>query len=176
MRKFLNNPVVVVALALAAAALVYQQVATGAKPGPARVALPMEAYPPEEDTLDHGETPATLDANLFAFKVPAHVRDPFAARPRDFVAPPVEEHGNLPQTTFTVSAVWMQNDQVLAVVNQQIRRVGEMVGFVTVDSITRDGAWIRHGQGREFVAVGRHVSLTPPPRSAAAARLLAVAP
>ncbi len=100
------------------------------------------------------------DAAAPAAAVPA--RDPFAARPRISLAPPVVDTAHL-------TALWTENGETLALVNDRILRPGDAVGLMRIESATQEGIWFAHAQGRDFVALGGTFTLTTPAAAAVVA-------
>ena len=177
MKKLLNNPWVVGALALLALAFVaHSLIPAGGGSGVAFVA--------EEpvDLADHGdETPASgrnaesiRDALKNLPGLGATLRDPFS--PRAKAAPAVEapvEKTPAPDIVETIrlTALWTQDGATYALINDKICRVGDKVGRLQLESATQDGVWVKHWKGRDFVGLGASFTLTTPALKAAALSL-----
>jgi hypothetical protein len=61
-----------------------------------------------------------------------------------------------------VSAVWIQKESNLALINGRIVAAGEEFGRLKFESASSDGVWFTHWKGRNFVAVGSDFSLSTP--------------
>lgn len=113
---------------------------------------------------DGAQAPVAAEPRPPAGGAEAPGRDPFAARPRLSLAPPVVDTAHL-------SALWTQNGETLALVNDRILRPGDAVGRMKIESATQDGVWVAHAQGRDFIALGGTFVLTTPAVLAAAVAL-----
>lgn len=169
MRKLLNNRWFVSLLGVAALAFVWLSVAnksavhyTGA-PQPAEEPLP--AAEPETGEPRLSEHDALKQ--LARVSVP---RDPFASRPlaETSSSASTDRKPEQPDIVETVllSAVWTQNGATLALVNGQIRAVGDMIGRIKIESASPEGVWLSHWQGRNFIAPGESFTLKTPARLA----------
>lgn len=143
------------AAGLAARALLGPGAETGSRPHAVRPLVPA----PEA-----AEAPAAADPAPLAADAAGPARDPFAARPRLSLAPPVVDTAHL-------SALWTENGETLALVNERILRPGDAVGRMKIESATQDGVWVVHAQGRDFIALGGTFVLTTPAATAAAVAL-----
>ena len=104
-------------------------------------------------------------ANVFAvvrnLQLPTSLRDPFAVHVK--VDPTVEKVA-VPDAVDSVhlSAVWTQDNQTLVVINDRICQKGDEIGRIKIDAVTRDGVWLAHWKGRDFVRVGGSFTLNTP--------------
>jgi hypothetical protein len=89
-------------------------------------------------------------------------RDPFAARPTAVLANEnsVEAPGKM--ETLKLAAVWLQGADGFVAINTQVYRVGDVVAGASVESVTREGAWMQLPSGRQFLPVGREVTYAAP--------------
>lgn len=165
MRKLLNNPRFVGLLAAAAVIFVVYSV------WPARTRTSDVAVNGNERMVmgsslqETSPTPARLSprAAVKELVVPAVLRDPFRARA---VAPPAVtvEKAKAPDPTesVNVSAVWVQGNVTYALINRRVYQVGDHIGGLILESANRDGIWLSHWKGRDFVAVGGAFTLATP--------------
>jgi hypothetical protein len=144
------------AVAMAARALLAPGLETRLAPGRAHAA----PSPAPAAAL----APAPAEPAALAGAAEVSGRDPFAARPRLSLAPPVVDTAHL-------SALWTENGETLALVNGRILRPGDAVGRMKVESATQDGVWVAHAQGRDFIALGGTFVLTSPAIPVAAVAL-----
>lgn len=172
MRKLLNNPWVVVGLACAALGLVARTVLSQSS----------SSAPPSETALDqNGSDASSGDASAASSIDPkaalkemavSSLRDPFVSRTSAAIATVVAQTPEPDLTdSVAVSAVWIQNGKTYLLVNNQVRQVGDQIGRITLESATREGVWLRHWKGRNFVSVGGAFILVTPAREAAALSL-----
>lgn len=172
MRKLLNKPWFVGLLALSAIAFVVHALL------PARE-LPVSSEPAvaevsEETAPEPGvavpTSPAAIRAALKDIGASPSLHDPFAPRAKS-----VAQSERAPEPDFTdtvkVSAVWIQDGKTYVLINEQIFKVGQRVGRFVVESANREGVWVSHWKGRDFVTVGGAFTLTTPSRQAASLNL-----
>ena len=115
-----------------------------------------------------GETSAGDAAHGTAWSVvqkisiPGPFRDPFAMGVKD--DPAAVEKAPEPDVVDTVhlSAIWTQGGRTLVVINDRICQDGDKIGRLRIESATRDGVWLSHWKGRNFVSIGGDFSLTTP--------------
>jgi len=157
----LNNRWLVAGLSLLAMVLAGRALLA---PGsdPARVSARPRSLRP---ALEAPVAEPVADAAVPAASAGVHGRDPFAARPRVSLAPPVVDTAHL-------TALWTENGETLALVNERILHPGDAVGQMKIESATQEGIWVAHAQGRDFIALGGTFVLTTP----AAAAVVASAP
>lgn len=172
MRKLLNQPWFAAVLAAVALAFVGYTVLAN------RTATVSYAAP-EADTGIVAEdgtviaNPTGSQAIFAAFKdlsVSGPPRNPFLARIKPAATGANLERPQQPDESESVNvgAVWIQAGSSFALVNGRIVRAGERVGRVEIESVNRDGIWLTHWKGRDFVPVGGGFTLTTPARQAAA--------
>lgn len=164
MKKLLNKPWFVAALALIALVLV------------GRSALPWlkTAEPPpsaeasaETEAVAAPKASPSIEMALQAVTVPATLRDPFAARmhPEAVSAEPAEPDS---VDTVLLSALWTQNGETWVLINGRILQPGDDIGRLKIESASQEGVWIAHWKGRNFISLGGTFTLnTPASRSAA---------
>ncbi len=169
MRKYLNNPWIVTALAVAAIAFVWFSLApTAATPSAdALAALPapaeVDAQPTAEpSTTDSPPRQTALEA-LKLLVQPKITQDPFASRATNEPAKTLEKTAD-PDLLDTVrlSALWTQNGTTLVLLNERICNVGDAIGRLTIESATPQGVWLSHYKGRSFLALGKSFTLRTP--------------
>lgn len=106
-------------------------------------------------------------ANVFAIvrnlQLPAPMRDPFAIRVKAAVETAVEKVA-VPDAVESVhlSAVWTQGGKTLVLINDRICENGDEIGRIKIDAVTREGVWLSHWKGRDFVRVGGSFTLNTP--------------
>jgi hypothetical protein len=164
MRKLLNKPWFVAALAVTAVGLcAYESLGSPkAAKRPARIdpgVVSGGAALPEPDAT--APTASSLAA-IEALEV-ASSRDPFAPRPVPN-APAAAETATGSLETLRLGAVWLQGGEALAAINSRIFRSGETIGAATVESVTREGAWLVLPSGRKFLPVGAELTHKVPAR------------
>jgi hypothetical protein len=173
MKKLLNNPWFVGALALAAVAFV------------ARTLIPARAGVPVAEIVDSGEmassevvTPSAGGAGdiqdaLKEISVTPNARDPFSPRAKAAAVQTIVEKTPLPDIVETIrlTALWTQDGATYALINDRIQCVGDKVGSLTVEKVTQDGVWVTHWKGRDFLGLGASFTLTTPALKAAALSL-----
>jgi hypothetical protein len=177
MKKILNNPWVVGALALAAVAFVANSLIPAGGGGSG--VLPAEDAGAYEDTTETVVADGASDSGSIrdAMKeLPqgSTARDPFASRKKAVaVAAATEEKVTAPDIVETVrlTALWTQDGETFALINNRVCRSGEALGGLTLESATQDGVWLTHWKGRDFVAIGASFTLTTPALKAAALSL-----
>jgi len=168
MKKFLNNPWVVTALAVAAIAFVWSALAPTTAP-PSRTDATAALAPAPEETKTTTEAQLVGDfvlSSMDALKqilLPKSSRDPFAVRT---AAEPTAsiEITNEPELVETVhlSALWTQNGATLILINDHIRTVGDTLGRIKIESATQQGVWLSHKKGRSFLSLGKDFVLRTP--------------
>lgn len=172
MRKLLNKPwfvavLAVLAIALIARSLLPSRVLTTAGGGASTSDEPTESAVAVETTPPAPSSPGAIRAALNELAIPASLRDPFASKTKA-VAVTVER---VPEPdiseTLRVSAIWIQDGSSYVLANQHIYKIGDRVGRCTLESANRDGVWVSHWKGRDFVAIGTAFTLTTPARQAA---------
>jgi hypothetical protein len=178
MRKLLNNPWVVGALALAAVLFVggslYQQLhptvsyaappATGPAVEPALADASAPAGEPEP------ARPRSLRAALLALVFPENLPDPFAPRAGELRSPAGTPQAEAPDVVESVqlSGIWRQDGTELFVLGGKICRIGDRIGRITIDAAGLHGVWLSHWRGRDYLEVGKVFTLVTPARAAAA--------
>ncbi len=106
-------------------------------------------------------------ANIFAIvrnlQLPAPMRDPFAVQVKE-VAETAAEKAVIPDAVESVhlSAVWTQDGKTLVLINDKICENGDEIGRIKIDAVTREGVWLSHWKGRDFVRVGGSFTLNTP--------------
>lgn len=173
MRKLLNKPWFVALLAIAAVVFVVTSLPSRHSFAPSadqnNQEVPADQTGGEaEATASPGKGPSIRNA-LKELSSTTGLRDPFVSRNAVTAAP--TETVVEPDLTdrVAVSAVWIQDGTTYVLINNQVHRVGDRLGRFTLESANRDGVWVRHWKGRDFVAVGGDFTLTTPARQAAAA-------
>lgn len=169
MRKWLNKPWVVALLAVAAVFFVVQSLRDS---GHTRVRAPAVHDQPFTEAADEampGEPQAaTLADALKALSLNENLPDPFEPRrPRTDDAVAGLERVPDDVETLHLSAVWRQGDEQLAFVNGRIVRAGESIGRITFETFERDGVWLTHWKGRDFLRLGDEFTLITPAAHAA---------
>ena len=167
MKKLLNNPWVVGALALAALALV------GMSLLPKRASNEAQVYSTEgsasAELADHGselgEGGATdVSAALKELAIAGTPRDPFSSRTKAALIAPFDEQTPVPDSvdTLRLSAIWVQGATTFVLINGSIRQVGDEFSRFKIESTSRDGVWVTHWKGRDFLSLGVDFTLTTP--------------
>ncbi len=170
MRKLLNKPWVVALLATAAIFFVVQSVRDRSRSGAVRSAQPAEAAAewPVDDAVPVVPGETTLVEALRSLSLSENLPDPFEPR-----RPRAEDTGDglerLPDETETVhlSAIWRQEDEQLAFINGRIVHAGESIGRITLETFEREGIWLTHWKGRDFLRLGQEFTLITPAANAA---------
>lgn len=171
MRKFLNNPWIVTALALIAVAFVWMSL----RPTPVVIA-PQETVIAEnpgfeevsaEETIAAETAPTSIEEALKAIAVAGIARDPFAGRPK-VAAIVMSTAPVVPDIVDTVklSAIWTQEGRTYVLINGRVHQAGDEISRITIESATQDGVWLAHWKGRDFVSLGADFTLVTPDRSA----------
>jgi hypothetical protein len=167
MRKLLNNPWIVTALALAAVAFVGSSLWPKQMRGAAAVAAEntsSDASPVSDQALASGEGAIlSVDQALQSLAVKTLPLDPFAGRPKP-IAEDTAEQIRSPDTVETVklSAVWTQEGKTFALINGQVHEAGDSIASITIESASQDGIWVGHWKGRNFVGLGSDFTLVTP--------------
>jgi hypothetical protein len=175
MRKLLNNPWVVGALALAALAfvgmpLLPRQSAGGSPDSQSSVVVDDAVSVDEtgEETLPAGAAPSDIALALKELAITTPLRDPFAARIKTLPASVIAEQAPVPDSvdTLRLSAIWIQGANTFVLINGAIRQAGDAFSRFKIESATRDGVWVTHWKGRDFLSLGTDFTLiTPAARS-----------
>ena len=169
MRKLLNNPKVVAALALGAVGAVGFSVWSEMKPPAVQTsAAPAEpvqtfAEPEADPDFSAAERPVDEGWTALAALAAKPRRDPFAL-PRGLSADVAEAELPDVEETVQLSAVWSQAGRTLVLLNGRICGVGDKVGRVSIERASDDGVWLRHWKGSEFLKVGSRIVLRTPAR------------
>jgi len=175
MRKLLNNPWIVTALALVAAAcvgfsLMPSRTASGRGMPESREAL-TQAEPVANSNANEPGQPTVIEA-MKELAVTTLPTDPFASRAKPVVEAVTAEV--VPETVDTVrlSAIWTQDGATFILINGQIHQAGDEISRIKIESATQDGVWVAHWKGRDFLTLGSDFTLvTPGQRASAGARL-----
>ena len=164
MRRLLNNPWVVAALAVAAIAFVgFSLVPTTKVPSFVATAEPEAQAVTELPTSD---TPHVSAQDALKQLPRATVtRDPFATHATTELVQEVEQKQE-PDFVDTVhlSGIWTQNGATFVLINEHVRCVGESVGRLQIESASQDGIWLTHWKGRSFLELGKSFVLKTPAR------------
>lgn len=172
MRKLLNKPWVVALLAFAAVALVAQSLLDRPKRRPQRAVATDAALALEDSALPASAVAGSIPEALASLSFPESLPDPFAPRAKRVVEVVVENRETGADVTETVhlSAIWEQDGSAYVLLNGRICRSGDMVGRITIASIEREGVWLTHWKGRDFVRLGQDFTLITPAAAAAKQR------
>ena len=175
MRKLLNKPWFVAALALIACAVVWNTVRSrpAASIALAREEAPTPSVETPEIVASAPVNAASMDEVLKGLNVGLIPHDPFAARSRETASTMLVEP-SVPDFVDTVklSAIWMQEGRAYVLINGQIHQVGDEISRLKIESVSQDGVWLAHWKGRDFVALGADFTLvTPSHRSSPVAAL-----
>jgi hypothetical protein len=165
MRKLLNKPWFVAVLALAALVAV----ATAFLPGGGKFkirGLGLSTDSTETSPSNDGELKMSAWAMVQKIQIPVNLRDPFAVKTK---AVEIVEKAPEPDVVDTVhlSALWMQDGQTLALINDHICETGDQIGHLKFESATQDGVWISHWKGRDFLKIGGDFTLSTPAKQLA---------
>jgi hypothetical protein len=167
MKKLLNNPWVVGALALAALALVGKSLL------PKRAANEVQVLSIQEnsgsESNENDSEPGrggTTDIGVALKELPisSTARDPFSTRTKAAVLTSLGDQNPVPDAvdTLRLSAIWIQGATTFVVINGSIRQAGDEFSRFKIESTTRDGVWVTHWKGRDFLALGADFTLTTP--------------
>ena len=159
MRKWLNNPWIVAALAVAALALVAKSFYSPSEGGASSTARRSAAIAP----LPMGETAALDGDALKALAAPPASRDPFGELPRPEAAAVLTD-----TDTVRLSAIWTQNGETFVLIDGHVLQAGDRLGRLRIESATQEGVWIGHGRTRDFISFGRTATLITPTEPAPA--------
>jgi hypothetical protein len=172
MRKLLNKPWFVAVMVMAAALLVGNSLlpsrATRSDHAAPAVAEALPS-PPEAEAVAATDpnAPRSLASALKALALPPLARDPFALPPK----PEALAEKAAPEPDFVdtllLTALWTQNNTTFALINGHITKPGDEIGRVKFESATREGIWVSHWKGRDFVTVGQRFTLNTPAKQAA---------
>ena len=165
MRKLLNNPWIVAALALAAAAFVGQSLwprRNGAGPAVVPAMANVADAPGVDQVVADGATAPSAD-ELMALTTTTARRDPFAPAGKSVAALAALEKAR-PDLLDTVhlTAIWAQEGATYAVINDTIVRPGDAIGRLKIESATTDGVWLVHWKGRDHLELGGDFTLRTP--------------
>lgn len=178
MRKLLNNPKVVAVLAIVAVGFVgysvYSQMPGRTRRAKAQAAAVAPTVAPNVAVAPSvsSATPAAAAPSLVQLYRSIDVLT-FASAARDPFALPLKPAGEAPlvktvereiEETVRLTATWSQAGNTWVLINGKIFRPGDAVGRMTIESATRDGVWVSHWRGREFVAIGQKLTLKTPAR------------
>lgn len=161
MRKLLNKPWFVAVMAVAALAFVARSAFSGGTRfglgGAAEVAVAGNEVEQSPDEASH-VNPFAVVRNL---QLPGPMRDPFAFRIKE---DPTIEKVAVPDAvdSLHLSAVWLQDGHTLVLINDRVCQNGDEIGRVKIDAVTREGVWLSHWKGRDFVRVGGNFTLNTP--------------
>lgn len=164
MRKFLNNPWIVAAIALAAVAFVGHSLWPRAMLGnvAATATFAHETDPLPADPTSPGVTTPSGD-ELTALTGTTVRRDPFAPSSKSLsVLAALEKARPDLLDTVQLSALWSQDGATYAVINGRIRQPGDEIGLLRIESATTDGVWLVHWKGRDHLALGGEFTLRTP--------------
>ncbi len=174
MKKLLNNPWFVGVLALVAVAFVAHSLIPA--DGGSDAAVVEEAFSDDSSSADSAlANRGAVDVREALKELSAGaVRDPFSARAK--TAPTTlaqADKAPLPDLVETIrlTALWTQNGETHALINDRICRVGDTLGRLTLEKATHDGVWVTHWKGRDFLSIGASFTLTTPALKAAALSL-----
>lgn len=99
---------------------------------------------------------------------PERLPDPFAPRRQRRTEEPTATEAAPSETeTVHLSAVWEQDGTTFVVLNGRICRPGDVIGRVTIESADRDGVWLTHWKGRDYLHLGQDFTLVTPAAPAA---------
>jgi hypothetical protein len=175
MKKLLNNPWFVGVLALVAVAFVaHSLIPANGGSGSAIVEQTGGEEMTDGDTGHPAGGVVDVRRALDELSGGAPTRDPFSMRAKTAPAAVVQvEKAPPPDLVETVrlTALWTQNGETFALINDRICRVGDKLGRLTLETATHDGVWVAHWKGRDFLAIGGSFTLTTPALKAAALTL-----
>jgi hypothetical protein len=164
MKKLINNPWFVAGLAVCALVLIGRAVlpAAHARLTGGGFAAPGATSVPAGSEVAASPAPVSVNDALRALPIAANPRDPFA--PKAKPAEPLVAKIIPPDLVDKVhlSALWTQDGATLALINDQICQAGDEVGRIKIESTTRDGVWVTHWKGRDFIALGGDFTLNTP--------------
>jgi hypothetical protein len=171
MRKLLNNPWVVGGLAVAALAFVAMPLLPkwGSGPSPSPVVDDTTSVEGSADDSVGANAPSNITLALKDLVVGAP-RDPFAGRTKVQAQAAVAEVAAVPDSvdTLRLSAIWVQGADTFVLINGAIRQAGDEFSRFKIESAARDGVWVTHWKGRDFLSLGTEFTLvTPSARSEA---------
>jgi hypothetical protein len=170
MRKLLNNPWVVGALALAALVFVgmpllpRQSAAESTDSSSAVADDGVSLDESGEQTLPAGAAPSDIAVALKELAITTPLRDPFAARTKALPASVIAEQAAVPDSvdTLRLSAIWIQGANTFVLINGAIRQAGDAFSRFKIESATREGVWVTHWKGRDFLSLGSDFTLITP--------------
>jgi hypothetical protein len=164
MRKLINNPWFVAGLALCAVVLIGRAVlpAAHARMTGGGFAVPEATSAPSGGEIAGVPAPVSVSDALRALPIAAHPRDPFApkTKPTEIQVAKITPPDLVDKVHL--SALWTQDGATLALINDQICQAGDEVGRIKIESTTRDGVWVTHWKGRDFIALGGDFTLSTP--------------
>ena len=164
MRKLLNNPWVVGALALAALAFVGMQFLPKRSANVAESLVEADSETAVDETGSVGAGGSSITLALKELVIASPLRDPFARRIKAVPPAAVVELAPVPDSVEKIhlSAIWMQGADTFVLINGAIRQAGEEFSHFKLESTSRDGVWITHWKGRDFVSLGSDFTLVTP--------------
>jgi hypothetical protein len=174
MRKLLNNPWVVGGLALVALAFVGMPLLPTQSAVVETSWVEADAGTPSDDIARADSDGSAIALALKDLSIASPLRDPFAGRTKAAPPPVVVELAPVPDSVDTIrlSAIWMQGVDTFVLINGAIREAGEEFSRFKIESATRDGVWVTHWKGRDFLSLGSDFTLiTPATRADAQASL-----
>lgn len=167
MRKLLNNPWVVGGLALVALAFVGMPLLPKQNPvdSPSPVVDDVRSLEPSDDeTLQAGVASSDIALALKELAIATPLRDPFAARAKAVPATLIAEQASVPDSvdTLRLSAIWLQGAETFVLINGSICQEGDEFSRFKIESVTREGVWVTHWKGRDFLSMGTDFTLITP--------------
>jgi hypothetical protein len=176
MKKLLNKPWFVAVIAAIAIVLVANAVMEQGKNSHHAAAYDESyedtgTYDEYEDTSDQpGSEPSDLSSIRRALEALATTSkeipsDPFDDDSAEIIATAVSSEPESEEMAIHLSAIWVQGDQILVLVNNHIHTAGDRIGDLTIESTTIDGIWVTHPKGRDFVAIGKSFTWIIPSQS-----------
>ncbi|HEU5078638.1 MAG TPA: hypothetical protein VFT72_05465 [Opitutaceae bacterium] len=173
MRKLLNKPWFVAALALGAVGLVAHSIMSQMPGSRVQIVTPESdgtiADPAAGDVAaGSAGNPESFRAVLKEISSLSTARNPFLARAKPALA--AADKAQQPDETDSVNvgAVWIQAGIAYVLANGHIHRAGDQLGRLTIEAVTHDGIWLTHWKGRDFVNVGSAFTLITSAKQAAA--------
>lgn len=176
MKRLLNNPWFVGVLALVAVAFVAHSLIPADDGSGSAVVV--EESGADDSSPGDSAVPGTGTVNvreaLEELSGGAPTRDPFSPRAKAVSATVAQAEKAPPPDlveTIRLTALWTQNGETFALINDRICRTGDKLGRLTLETATHDGVWVTHWKGRDFLAIGASFTLTTPALKAAALSL-----
>jgi hypothetical protein len=159
MRKKLNNPWVVGALASAAILPLILQLRAGSDDRVVVAAGAGDSAPVALEAGGGSPVPGLDSVTAPPALGRAHLRDPFALRLEAIATPTIS-------ATVRLSGIWTENGATLVLINDEIHKAGDDIGPLTVESASDEGVWILHDKARAFLALGQTRTFNVPAASA----------